>query len=78
MAIGNVVGSNIFNIGLILGGTAVILPLDVDPRIVSIDIWVMLAVSLLVVGLAHWNIPIKKLGGAAMLVVFAAYIISVF
>jgi hypothetical protein len=32
VAIGNVVGSNIFNIGLILGGTAVILPLDVDPH----------------------------------------------
>jgi cation:H+ antiporter len=34
VAIGNVVGSNIFNIGLILGGTAVILPLDVDSRII--------------------------------------------
>jgi hypothetical protein len=34
VAIGNVVGSNIFNIGLILGGTAVILPLDVDQRII--------------------------------------------
>jgi len=78
VAIGNVVGSNIFNIGLILGGTSVILPLDVDPRIVSIDMWVMLAVSLLVVGLAHWNVPIKKLGGIAMLLVFSAYIISVF
>jgi cation:H+ antiporter len=63
VAIGNVVGSNIFNIGLILGGTAVILPLDVDSRIIMIDMWVMLAASLLVVGLAHWNMPIKKLGG---------------
>jgi len=78
VAIGNVVGSNIFNIGLILGGTSVILPLDVDPRIVSIDMWVMLAVSLLVVALAHWNVPIKKLGGIAMLLIFSAYIISVF
>ncbi|SOE17398.1 cation:H+ antiporter [Hoeflea halophila] len=78
VAIGNVVGSNIFNIGLILGATAVILPLEVDPRIVSVDMWVMLAVSLLVVALAHWNVPIKKLGGAAMLVAFAAYILSVF
>lgn len=78
VAIGNVVGSNIFNMGLILGGTAVILPLDVDSRIVSIDMWVMLAASLLVVALAHWNVPIKKLGGAAMLAVFAAYILSVF
>lgn len=78
VAIGNVVGSNIFNIGLILGATGVILPLDVDARIISIDMWVMLAASLLVVGLAHWNIPIKKLGGLAMLGLFAAYIISVF
>lgn len=78
VAIGNVVGSNIFNIGLILGGTSVILPLDVDSRIVSIDMWVMLAVSLLVVALAHWNKPIKKLGGVAMLAVFVAYINSVF
>jgi len=78
VAIGNVVGSNIFNIGLILGGTSVILPLEVDPRIVSIDMWVMLAASLLVVALAHWNVPIKKLGGIAMLLIFSAYIISVF
>ncbi|WP_420408969.1 calcium/sodium antiporter [Hoeflea sp.] len=78
VAIGNVVGSNIFNMGLILGGTAVILPLDVDDRIINIDMWVMLAVSLLVVALAHWNIPVKKLGGAAMLAAFAAYILSVF
>ena len=76
--IGNVVGSNIFNIGLILGGTALVLPLDVDPRIVSIDMWVMLAAGLLVVALAHWNLPIKKLGGLAMLAVFGAYIVSVF
>ena len=76
--IGNVVGSNIFNIGLILGGTALVLPLDVDPRIVSIDMWVMLAAGLLVVALAHWNLPIKKLGGLAMLAVFGAYIVSMF
>ena len=78
VAIGNVVGSNIFNIGLILGGTSVLLPLDVDQRIISVDMWVMLATALLVVALAHWNVPIKKLGGTAMLAAFAAYIISVF
>lgn len=76
--IGNVVGSNIFNIGLILGGTALVIPLDVDPRIVAIDMWVMLAAGLLVVALAHWNVPIKKLGGLAMLAAFGVYIFSVF
>ena len=78
IAIGNVVGSNIFNIGLILGGTSVILPLDVDPRIVSIDMWVMLAAGVLVIALAHFNVPVKKLGGMAMLAIFGAYILSIF
>lgn len=78
VAIGNVVGSNIFNIGLILGLTALVHPLDIDARIIFVDMWVMLAVTLLVIVLAHWNIGIKKLGGAAMLAAFAAYILSVF
>ncbi|OCW55841.1 calcium/sodium antiporter [Hoeflea olei] len=76
--IGNVVGSNIFNIGLILGGTSVILPLDVDQRIISIDMWVMFACGLLLLALAHWNLPLRKLGGTAMLVAFAIYIVSIF
>ncbi|PWW03333.1 cation:H+ antiporter [Hoeflea marina] len=78
VAIGNVVGSNIFNIGLILGLTGVILPLDVDARVIHIDMWVMLATALLVVALAHWSVPIRKLGGIAMLAAFGVYIASVF
>lgn len=78
VAIGNVVGSNIFNIGLILGLTGVILPLDVDPRVIHIDMWVMMATALLVVALAHWSVPIRKLGGIAMLVAFGVYVVSVF
>lgn len=78
VAIGNVVGSNIFNIGLILGLTGVILPLDVDPRVIHIDMWVMTATALLVVALAHWSVPIKKFGGIVMLAAFGIYIFSVF
>jgi cation:H+ antiporter len=78
VAIGNVVGSNIFNIGFILGLTSLVLPLQVDERVIHVDMWVMLAASALVVALAHWNRPIGKMGGVAMLTAFAVYIVTVF
>lgn len=78
VAIGNVVGSNIFNIGFILGLTSLVLPLHVDDRVIHVDMWVMLATSALIVALAHWNRPIGKLGGMAMLAAFALYIVTVF
>lgn len=47
IAIGNVVGSNIFNILAILGVTAVIQPIDVAQQIINIDSIVMIGFSLL-------------------------------
>lgn len=78
VAIGNVVGSNIFNIGFILGATSLVLPLKVDERIINVDMWVMLAVGLFVVALSHWCLPLKKVAGLTMLLAFAVYIITVF
>jgi cation:H+ antiporter len=43
IAVGNIIGSNIFNLLGILGATAVIIPVPVDPRSVTLDNWVMLA-----------------------------------
>lgn len=51
IALGNVIGSNIANIGLILGITALIRPIKIEPKILSHDIPVMIAASLLFWGL---------------------------
>jgi cation:H+ antiporter len=48
LAVGNVLGSNIFNIGVILGITAMVMPMKVQFQLIKIDTPVMLAVSLLV------------------------------
>jgi cation:H+ antiporter len=45
IALGNVVGSNIYNILAILGVASVLGPVDIDREIVSIDMWVMLAAT---------------------------------
>jgi cation:H+ antiporter len=54
ISVGNVVGSNIINILLILGIASIIRPLDIHSRVVWRDVPVMLAVSLLALGLA-WD-----------------------
>ncbi len=47
IAIGNVIGSNIFNLLAIIGLTGLVAPVPVDPEILHFDLWVMLAASLI-------------------------------
>jgi cation:H+ antiporter len=75
IAIGNVVGSNIFNIFFVLGATALIRPLKVDVR-ANADILVLVAASLLLfffmfVGRRHL---ISRRKGIAFLAMYAAYL----
>ncbi|KGG17137.1 Inner membrane protein YrbG [Prochlorococcus sp. MIT 0603] len=49
---GNVVGSNIFNVLVVLGSSALIVPLKVESRLVKRDVPVLLAVSVAVWGMA--------------------------
>ena len=53
IAVGNVMGSNIFNVCAILGISAMIYPLRVNPRLIRLDAPVMLAATLLFVGISH-------------------------
>ena len=52
IAVGNVIGSNIANLGLALGLTAMISPMIVDRRVLSLDLPLMVLVTLLFGGLA--------------------------
>jgi len=48
LAIGNIVGSNIFNVLFTLGIAAAIVPLAVAPQLLRFDIWLMIGVTILV------------------------------
>jgi cation:H+ antiporter len=52
VALGNVLGSNIFNVLVVLGGAAVIRPLVVDRRLVRLDVPVMVGTAVLVLTLS--------------------------
>ena len=74
MALGNVVGSNIFNLLSILGITSLIAPLTVPAQMVRFDLWVMLAASLVLGPLLFRGVRIGRRLGAALLACYAAYV----
>jgi cation:H+ antiporter len=78
VALGNVVGSNIFNILGILGLTALVQPVGVGPNFGSFDAPVMLAVTLLLAGLLFFVKVIDRRIGAAMVAAYAAYTAALF
>ena len=73
LAFGNVLGSNIFNILGILGVTALVQPMVVPEEIVGFDIWVLCAVSALLLLLARTGWRIDRREGAVMLACYVAY-----
>lgn len=73
IALGNVVGSNIANILLIIGVSAIIFPLSPGNKIIHFDINVLICTSLLLCGLA-WLGNINFLSGLIMFTLLLAYI----
>ena len=74
IAIGNIVGSNIFNVLGILGVTALIAPIPVAPRFLTFDLPVMIAVSLVLTALLLTRLVIGRRVGVAMLAGYVVYV----
>lgn len=72
LAIGNVIGSNIANVLLILGLTAVVAPLIVSRQLIRLDVPIMIGASLVVYALA-WDGSLSRLDGALLFAGVLAY-----
>ncbi|MDZ4781701.1 MAG: calcium/sodium antiporter [Planctomycetia bacterium] len=72
LAFGDLVGSNIANIGLILGLAAVLCPLHVQMRLLRAELPIVIAVSILVLALA-WDGVISRQDGLFMLAGFVLF-----
>jgi len=75
LAVGNVVGSNIFNIGAILGITALLAPMKVQFQLVKIDAPIMVAVSLGLVAVL-WDGGVSRIEGAVLLAALIVYVVA--
>ena len=73
IAIGNVLGSNMFNVGIILGLSAIIYPLAVKRQLLKFDVPIMILTSVLFL-LLFLDYGIARLEALFMVVLFVLYI----
>ncbi|MBA6289159.1 calcium/sodium antiporter [Colwellia sp. MB3u-4] len=74
VAIGNILGSNIFNLFGILGVSALLQPLPVHVRILQFDQWVMLASSVLLFLFLYTGRRLSRLEGGILLATYGVYV----
>lgn len=75
IAMGNVIGSNIFNVAVVLGLSAMIAPLVVHLKVVRLDMYIMLAASLIFSGLLMSGGLVTRLEGGILLALGLGYTI---
>ena len=76
IAIGNLLGSSVYNILIILGVTAIVPPagLEIDPALVRIDIPVMLAATLACIPIFLSGRRVSRVEGGILVAAYVAYI----
>ena len=78
VCVGNVLGSNIFNLFGIAGVTALFAPLPFSAQIVGFDLWVMLGAALLLLPFMLTGFRISRVEGAVLAALYGAYVAAVF
>ncbi len=74
ISVGNLVGSNIFNIFSILGITAMVTPIPVNPLVLSSDVYWLAAVTVLVYFFSLHKMRIQRWKGFILLAAYMAYV----
>ena len=76
LAIGNIVGSNIFNMLAVVGIAAVISPATLEPEVLSLHVFVMVAFTLVLFAMTYdyeGKSELSRIEGVALLAAFLAY-----
>lgn len=74
VAVGNIIGSNIFNVLAVMGFTSVLIPVPITGGLASFDIWVMLGATLLLVLTAASHHRISRNEGFMLLAGYFTYL----
>jgi len=77
MGLGNLIGSNIFNVLSILGITGMIQPIHVDEMFSNYDLFWVIGVTALLYPLMKSRGRINRLEGVLLLLIYVAYIVSI-
>lgn len=74
IALGNVIGSNVFNILLVAGASALVAPLPVPAEFRQFDLWVMLGAALFLLAFVMLRLPINRAAGLILAGSYVAYV----
>jgi len=77
VAVGNVIGSNMFNLLGIMGVASLVGTIPVDPEFLRFDLWVMLSASLLLVPFVFMRQDITRIWGLILSVLYVTYLVVV-
>lgn len=75
VALGNVFGSNMFNLLAIIGTAALFGDMRVPSEILNFDIWMMTAVTLVIAPIVYMRLNIGRVLGAVLTVAYAVYVV---
>lgn len=76
VALGNVIGSNMFNLLAIMGVASFFGPLDVASRFLTSDLWIMLASSLALALFVFSRVKLSRIWGVTFLVAYVVYLFA--
>jgi len=74
VVLGNVIGSNIFNLLAIIGVSSMLGTIPVEPSFLEFNLWVMLATSLFLAPFALSGHRISRITGVVLFVLYLAYV----
>ncbi|TNF20840.1 MAG: calcium/sodium antiporter [Rhodobacteraceae bacterium] len=77
VALGNVIGSNMFNLLAIIGIAALIGPIPVDHGFLSFDLWVMLASALILLPFVFLRWNLTRVWGGVLTALYLVYVVAV-
>ncbi len=77
VALGNVIGSNMFNLLGIMGVASLVGEIPVEGNFLRIDLWVMLAASVLLVPFVFFKVDISRIWGVVLSALYVAYLVVV-
>ena len=76
IALGNVIGSNICNIGLILGLSALVAPFVINRQLLKVDVPIMLFVTVILAALCYFAGGVGRIAGACFFGIGVIYTVA--
>lgn len=73
ISVGNIVGSNIFNLGFILGGCALLRAIPISPTLLRRDGTILAVTTVLLFVLIGWDLRLDRYDGAVLFILLGAY-----